>query len=183
MAPKKKGAVYSVVALMLCVAVYLNWSYDREEQPGYDSMDEFETAKMLGEAELVDAEAEAADNTEVSEDYFSEARLSRQQARDEAVSILNKTVETEGISEEASAEASAAIQVMAEAAMKESRIENLIIAKGYKDCVVFVNDEGINVIVSKPENGLQDADIARITEIVMDETGTDASGIKIIETE
>ena len=184
MASKKKGAVYSVVALMLCVAVYLNWSYDREEsQEGYDTMEEFETAKMLGEAELVDAEAKAEDHDENKGDYFSEARLSRQQARDEAVSILNTTVETDGISEEASAEASAAIQVMAEAAMQESRIENLIIAKGYKECVAFVNDEGVNVIVSKTENGLQDADIARITEIVMEETGAAASEIKIIETE
>ena len=99
------------------------------------------------------------------------------------MSILNTTVETDGISEEASAEASAAIQVMAEAAMQESRIENLIIAKGYKECVAFVNDEGVNVIVSKTENGLQDADIARITEIVMEETGAAASEIKIIETE
>ena len=71
MASKKKGAVYSVVALMLCVAVYLNWSYDREEsQEGYDTMEEFETAKMLGEAELVDAEAKAEDHDENKGDYF-----------------------------------------------------------------------------------------------------------------
>ena len=49
--------------------------------------------------------------------------------------------------------------------------------------MAFVNDEGVNVIVSKTENGLQDADIARITEIVMEETGAAASEIKIIETE
>jgi hypothetical protein len=26
---KKRGAIYSIIALMLCVAVYLNWSYSR----------------------------------------------------------------------------------------------------------------------------------------------------------
>ena len=71
---------------------------------------------------------------------------------------------------------------MAQSAVKESRIENLIIAKGYKDCVVFINDNGVNVIISKLADGLQDSDVARITEIVMDEAGVDASKIKIIET-
>ncbi|MBQ9925540.1 MAG: SpoIIIAH-like family protein, partial [Clostridia bacterium] len=84
--------------------------------------------------------------------------------------------------EEAAAQANAEIQVMAQAAMQESRIENRIVAKGYKECVVFVGDGGINVIISKLENGLQDSDVAKITEIVMEETGCEASAIKIIET-
>ena len=41
MSMKKRGAVYSVVALMLCVAVYLNWSYNRQEEEGYQSVAEF----------------------------------------------------------------------------------------------------------------------------------------------
>ena len=194
MTRKKKGAVYSVIALMLCVAVYLNWSYNRQEAEtgGYETMEEFETSKMLGEAALVDGGAAGGIGTDtdadtqtagtVSENYFAEARLSRQQARDEAVSILNTTVENQAADETASQEASAAIQVMAQSAMQESRIENLIIAKGYADCVVFVNETGVNVIVSGPEGGLQDSDVARITEIVMEETGCAASAIKIIET-
>jgi len=186
---KKKGAVYSVVALMLCMAVYLNWSYNRGgTDDGYKSMEDFETSKMLGEAALVDGSAAgeieetSGTETDISEDYFSEARLSRQQARDEAVSILNTTVLNEGAGEEAVQQANAEIQIMAQAAMQESRIENRIVAKGYAECVVFVGDNGINVIVSKLENGLQDSDVAKITEIVMEETGCEASFIKIIET-
>jgi len=183
MALKKKGAVYSVVALMLCVAVYLNWNYNKQEE-GYNSVGDFENSKMLGEASLVDGKTDDVEDqaSQVSGDYFSEARLSRQQARDEAVSILNKTIENEASSDEAASQASAAVQVMAEAAMQESRIENMIIAKGYKDCVVFVNDTGVNVIISKLENGLQDSDIAKITEIVMEESGVSAEKIKIVET-
>ncbi len=185
---KKKGAVYSVVALMLCMAVYLNWSYNRgTADGGYETMEEFETGKMLGEAALVDGNAEGeieqtGSTASLTDDYFAEARLSRQQARDEAVSILNTTVLNEGAGEEAAQQANAEIQVMAQAAMQESRIENRIVAKGYKECVVFVGDSGINVIVSKLEKGLQDSDVAKITEIVMEETGCDASSIKIIET-
>ncbi len=178
MSMKRRGAVYSVVALMLCAAVYLNWSYNRRQEEGFSSVAEFNESKMLGEAALVDS----VGTSQPAGDYFSEARLSRQQARDEAVSILNTTIDNELAGEQAASEASMAIQVMAQAAMQESRIENMIIAKGYEDCVVFVNDGGVNVIVSRQENGLQDSDVARITEIVMDEAGVDASQIKIVET-
>ena len=55
---KKKSAVYSVAALMLCVAVYLNWSYNKTDDGEYSSAAEFENAKMLGEAALVDSSQE-----------------------------------------------------------------------------------------------------------------------------
>ena len=169
---KKKSAVYSVAALMLCVAVYLNWSYNKTDDGEYSSAAEFENAKMLGEAALVDSSQETK---ETSGDYFAEARLSRQQARDEAVSILNETIEK--------SETDSQIQVMAQSAEEEARIESIIIAKGYEDCVVFVNDTGVNVIVAKPEGGLTDSDVAKITEIVTEESGMDPSQVTIIETE
>ena len=109
--------------------------------------------------------------------------MSRQQARDEAVSILNETIEKSETDSQAAAEASAQIQVMAQSAEEEARIESIIIAKGYEDCVVFVNDTGVNVIVAKPEGGLTDSDVAKITEIVTEESGMDPSQVTIIETE
>ncbi len=180
--PRKKGAVYSVVALMLCVAVYLNWSYNKGNE--YNSVSDFESGKILGEAQLVDGSelSQETSGSAVSDDYFSEARLSRQQARDEAVNILNATVDNQNTDKTAAAAASASIQVLAEAAVKESRIENMIKAKGYKDCVVFVNDNGINVIIAKLPEGLQDSDVAKITEIVISETGAEPGKIKILET-
>ena len=193
---KKKGAIYSVIALMLCVAVYLNWSYNRGDDD-FSAASNTDDSKILGQAQLVDGVAQTDEqgktedaqessgfNDGSSEDsYFAEARLSRQKARDEAVSILNVTVENESADEDAKAAATESIQVMAQTAMKESRIENLVIAKGYDECVVFINDNGVNVIVQKPENGLQQEDIARIRDIVISETGVSAEQIKIIETE
>ena len=181
---KKRGAIYSVVALMLCVAVYLNWSYSKTE----DGEPQREAGgKILGESVLVDGTDGAASPdwpvaAAAGDDYFSEARLSRQKARDESVAILNKTVSSESAGEEARAAASADIQVMAENATTESRIENLVMAKGYRDCVVFINKNGVNVIIAKLENGLTDADVAKIRDIVLDEADVAADQIKIIET-
>lgn len=189
---KKRGAIYSVIALMLCVAVYLNVSYSRNNEDdltaGANTTDTGNT--IIGQSILVDSTTpaetvlgiEGAETSATDGDYFSAARLSRQKARDEAVSILNGTIENSNTTDDAKAVANTNIQLMAENAMVESRIENLIIAKGYKDCVVFVNDDSINVIVSKTDEGLSSADVARIKDIVLDETDAVADNVKIIET-
>ena len=181
---KKRGAIYSVVALMLCVAVYLNWYYTKTGEDYGSATDYQADGKVLGESILVDnvkEDTETAGND--GGEYFSQARLSRQQARDEAVSILTKTAESETATQEARTAASTAIKVMADNAVVESRIENLVIAKGYVDCVAFVNENGVNVIVAKTENGLAETDVAKIRDIVLSEAKVTADLIKIIETE
>ena len=80
-------------------------------------------------------------------------------------------------------EANAAIQTMADATVTEAQIENLITAKGYADCVAFLGEDSISVVVSAMENGMTDADAARIGEIVKEQTGLNADQIKIIEAE
>ena len=183
---KKRGAIYSVVALMLCLAVYLNWYYTKTDED-YGGATEYQAdGKVLGESILVNGMEE--DGTEgltaqTGSEYFSQARLSHQQARDEAVNILTKTAESETATEEARTAASTGIQLMAGNAVVESRIENLVIAKGYADCVTFVNDNGVNVIISKTENGLTDADVAKIRDIVISEASVTADAIKIMETQ
>lgn len=190
---KKKSAVYSVVALMLCMAVYLNWSYSKNEQSDYTASAgaDFEDGKVLGEAKLVDdttkeeATLTAKDNpnvVSVSGDYFSEARLARQRARDESVSILSQTVSNTNASEEAKESAVKTMGSLAENAEKEARIESLIVAKGYKQCVAFINEAGANVIVEKTATGLENTDLAKIKEIVVTETALSAEQIKVIET-
>ena len=74
-----------------------------------------------------------------------------------------------------------AIQTIAGYTVSEAQIENLVTAKGYADCVAFISGESVSVVVSAQEGGLTDADVAKITEIVTDETGYEASQVKIIE--
>ena len=163
--------------------VYLNWQYTSGSLGGNDTT---AGGKVLGDSVLVDGQnGTNGGGQEVSgtDDYFSQARLSRQKARDEAINILNSTVENESSTEDAKTAANTEIKAMADSAVIESRIENLVIAKGYKDCVVFINGEGANVIVKTPEGGLQDTDTAKIKDIVMSEAGIAAEQIKIIPTD
>lgn len=182
---KKRGAIYSVVALMLCLAVYLNWYYTKTDEDHGSSAEYQADGKVLGESILVDSLEETGEHglaAQTAGEYFSQARLSRQQARDEAVGILTRTAESETATEEARTAASTGIQLMADNAVVESRIENLVIAKGYRDCVTFVNEDSVSVIVAKTESGLTDADVAKIRDIVISEACVAADAIKIMET-
>ena len=187
----KRNAVVAAIVLFVCVAVYLNWSYQQEGEAA--------SGKNLGQAALVSKNtndpllggaapspapsAETAEPTVTSTGYFASARLNRQQARDSALGMLQDTMSSETAEESAKLDAGAAIETLASSTISEAQIENLVIAKGYADCVAFIGDGGVSVVVSATESGLQDADVARITEIVTNETGVPASQITIIEAE
>lgn len=192
---RKNSAVAAVITLLLVVAVYLNWSYSKNMPE--DSM----TA-----ASATAAEAEAADPSAVSDagrfeenawdmrtgaegsaavtklsEYFSNARLSRQQSKDEALNILQTTLSDENASDDAKTNAEEAIAAMASNSVSESRIESLVIAKGFADCVAIIDGKTVSVVVSTPGEGLIGSDVAKIKDIVIAETQVSADQIRIIE--
>lgn len=181
----KRNAVVATVLLFVCAAVYLNWRYagnvasdgnERAEQKQEDS------TRVLGDAALVGGEIVEAEDSAVSvSSYFDTARLSRQQSRDNALSLLREASEQENVDQAALDEANRAIQTLAGYTMLETQIENLVIAKGYADCVAFMGDNSISVVVSAEADGLQTEDVAKITDIVLSETDYSADQIKILE--
>ena len=189
----KRNAIAAAIVLLVCGAVYVNWNYTQDTA----------AARNLGEAALVgsrqdplaaSADAETAEKAkpeeagaesaaETGSDYFSTARLNRQQARDNALSLLQEAAADEKADQASVDQANVAIQTMASYTMTEAQIENLVTAKGYADCVAFLEDGNVSVVVSALENGMTDADAARIGEIVKEQTGLRADQIKIIEAE
>ncbi len=186
----KRNAVVATVLLFVCAAVYLNWRYAGEaavdqaaEVSAQQQEQNGDSTKVLGDAALVDGQVvsgQEEDATAVS-NYFDTARLSRQQSRDNALSLLREAAEQEGAEHAAVDEANQTIQTLAGYSVLESQIENLVIAKGYADCVAFMGENGISVVVSAAEDGLQTEDVAKITDIVLSETEYTADQIKIME--
>ena len=159
----KRRGVAAAVLLLVCGAVYMNWRYS----------DSVKDNKVLGQSELVNANEETAgDPAPAEDDYFATARLSRKQARDNAIHMLQ---------EAESDEASRTLQVLASYTVAESQIESLVTAKGYADCVVFMGEDSVSVVVAAPETGLNTADVARIKDIVVNETDYTPEQIKIME--
>ena len=194
----KRNAVVVAIVLFVGAAVYLNWSYNSQTGEGGESTDQ--PGKVLGQSELVNGEedgegdavltggntaspqpSQGQEGQESQTGYFSSARLNRQQARDNALALLQEAAADASADQTLIDEANASIQAMADYTMSEAQAENLITAKGYGECVCFLSEDSASVVVSTLENGLTDSDTARIVEIVMETTGLEASQIKIIE--
>lgn len=126
---------------------------------------------------------EAGQTSSSSNSYFATARLNRQQARDSALTLLQEAAAGEDADQTMKDQANDTIQAMADYTVTEAQIENLVVAKGYTDCVAFIGDESVSLAVAAPEGGITEADTARIVDIVTEVAGFTASQIKIIEVE
>ena len=184
----KRNTVVAAIVLFVCVAVYLNWNYQQTGQSA-------DAGKTLGDAALVGGEAkdplvgnssaegtqDGTGGTSTAGTYFANARLNRQQARDSALSMLQESIAGENADQAMKDQANAAIQTMAGYTVTEAQIENLVVAKGYTDCVAFIGQDSVSVVVQVPGGELTDVDTAKITDIVMQSTDFPASQIKIIQ--
>ena len=169
----KRNAVVGTILVFVCAAIFLNGKYaEKVDKP----------TKVLGQSELVSTDSDAAEVSANAEgkDYFASARLTRQQARDSARSLLKEASENESVDELTANEAAKSIQTLASYTLSEAQIENMITAKGYDDCVVFLSEDGVSVVVSAGEDGLQTEDVARITDFGKHESGLGVECIKIM---
>lgn len=186
----KRNAVVAAVALFVCAAVYLNWNYEQQlsagKTLGESAMVDGAADPLLGEAaEVIDTAAGEAAGADVrpGSGYFASARLNRQQARDSALSLLQDAAAGENADQAMKEQANATIQTMADYTVTEAQIENLVVAKGYSDCVAFIGEESLSLAVAAPAEGLTEGDTARIVDVVGQVTDFTASQIKIIEVE
>ena len=184
----KKNAVVASILVFVCAGIYLNWMHTQDQETA-NLTDTLNEEKILGNSTLVmsqtgslaadaakeDLQAASGQTT----DYFAAVRLSRQQSRDSAVSTLQEAM-SYGEDAQASS-ASKELEGLVETALCEAQIESLVIAKGYTDCVAYMNDGGISVAVAAPEEGLQETDVALISDIVMTQADLDLADIRIVE--
>jgi len=196
----KRNMVVLTVLMFVCVAVYLNWSYSRGDKNSdtviYESEETArEMAAVMDDNKNIQAEDAGLFYTgqeqemqvlqEQSEpansEYFAAAKLSREQSRDSAVNLLQETAGSSEASQAVKDDALAGITAMAEYTVCEADMENLLMAKGFKECLVFMRDDSVSVTVSAPKEGLTSAQVAQITDVVMSETGLGAEKIKIVE--
>ena len=181
----KKNLVAAAVLVTVCAGIYVNWLYT-EDKTAASLEDSLDTQKVMNEDTLVlsgDMEAIAAgeDVTSTATDYFAAVRLSRQQARDNAVNLLQEAMAYSGSESSKDVESAMELEDIVQTALSEAQIESLIIAKGYADCVAYMSGEGISVAVSSPEGGLQQADVAVIADIVMTQSDYSLDDIRVVE--
>ncbi|NLA87842.1 MAG: SpoIIIAH-like family protein [Clostridiales bacterium] len=183
----KRNAVIITVLLFVCVAAYLNWSYNKNSD---DSETAAKVSPRVAEGPAanqspVSAAPEAGlyyqEEATVNKEYFDMARLNRQQARDAAAATLTTVSTTEGASQEVIDAALQEISEIASLSIKEAQPEDLIRAKGFADCVVYISDVDVNITVPAPQEGLAASSVAKITDIVTTQTDFKATALKINE--
>lgn len=182
----KKNLVAAAVLVTVCAGIYVNWLYASESST-VSLTQTLDADKVMSEDALVlseDMEAVSAgeDPLTTAADYFAAVRLSRQEARDNALNLLQEAMAySEADTGTKDVESAMELEDIVQTALSEAQIESLIIAKGYADCVAYMTPEGISVAVASPEGGLQQADVAVIADIVIQQSDYGLDTIRVVE--
>ena len=170
---KRRQLILGTLVVALGAAVFVNWYYTNNGKEGLiKNNDETEYVQNLGEAQYVNAEANKSD-------YFAEARLNRDKARDEALDKLNKSLKTAVSGSEEAKAITASVNELSKQIKLESDLETLIKARISADCVAIINGESVQIIVEKGK--LNDSAALQITDTVSSNTDIDTDNIKISE--
>ncbi len=169
----KTQIALAVMVVALAAAVGLNMKYSADQEKGTDT-----SSKYLGQAEYVNAEVNSEKDDKAEEkDYFVKLRNDRQKAREEALDIIEETLDRTDLKTEEKKNAVDKAAALAAAAEQEAAIETVLKAKGFSSVVAVIGEKDINIIIE----GTSDAKkIAQIQDAVLSKTSFTSADIKII---
>lgn len=196
-----RKATAITLAAALVVAVYLNWQYARtgvtleedavnvaatvetEEAVSAPIMDGLMTEaeavssanKNYGEAQLVSV----ANNS--GSKFFEEARLKRTKAHDEVMDAVQKALKSASLSADEKKSYTQQLTGSLEDLNAENEIETLVRAKGFADCLCFLQSGRADLTVMTSGNALTAAQVAQIRDIVLSKSNVTAQNITIVE--
>ena len=165
----KRNVVVAAIVLFVCVAVYLNWEYTKMDTNIDTAV--AETGKNYGDAQFVSSEEEDA--------YFAEAKLSRTKSRDEAAEALSEMLADAELEAEQKAELAMNTAELAQSIEIEGKMENLIQAKGFDECMVYYDTDRVDIVVKT--DGLTDDEVMQMRDIAIRETSVPVENISIVE--
>ena len=172
----KKHIILSALVLALSLAVYLNWEYVKTNGDFVNS-DLLATGGEVTDPQTGENGAEPT--AAYGEAYFAEAKLSRTKSRDEAMDALKYMLEDANLSSDKMAELTMEATDLAKTIETEGKIENLIKAKGFQECMVYLDEDKIDVIVRCDE--MTDSEAAQIKDVILGEVEMEDKNISIIE--
>lgn len=154
MSKKKKIIVLASMVALLVLTGCLNYFLNRPE-----------------------TERAGAENTVTYSDYFAMSRSDRATSRSETVMYYEAIIASEASSAEAKTKAENELAALVSCMETEQRLETLIKALGFSDCLVTVGAENVNVILKS--DALSDQEVAQVLDIVLTETDKTAFNVRI----
>lgn len=201
--PNTRRATAITLAAALAIAVYLNWQYARtgaglqadesavlvSAEPAQESdaesaiLDALQTEaealsgvnKNYGEAQLVSVANDSGTK------FFEQARLNREKAHDEAMDAIQKALKSSDLSAAEKKEYTAKLTENLEDLHAENEIETLVRAKGFADCLCFLQSGRADLTVMTSGEALTAAQVAQIRDIVLNKSSVTAQDITVVE--
>lgn len=197
-----RRATAITLAAALVVAVYLNWQYARTDvslqedavtvsaaaETQAEPAAEVVTDGLMTEAEAVSSVGKnygEAQLVSVANDsgakFFEEARLKRQKAHDAALDTIQKTLKSSSLSAEEKKTYAQELTGNLEDLHAENEIETLVKAKGFADCLCFLQSGRADLTVMTAGDALTAAQVAQIRDIVLSKSSVTAQNITVVE--
>ena len=197
-----RRATAITLAAALVVAVYLNWQYARTgvslqedavtvsaaAETQAEPAAEVVTDGLMTEAEAVSSAGKnygEAQLVSVANDsgakFFEEARLKRQKAHDAALDTIQKTLKSSSLSAEEKKTYAQELTGNLEDLHAENEIETLVKAKGFADCLCFLQSGRADLTVMTAGDALTAAQVAQIRDIVLSKSSVTAQNITVGE--
>ena len=197
-----RRATAITLAAALVVAVYLNWQYARTDvslqedavtvsaaaETQSEPAAEVVTDGLMTEAEAVSSAGKnygEAQLVSVANDsgakFFEEARLKRQKAHDAALDTIQKTLKSSSLSAEEKKTYAQELTGNLEDLHAENEIETLVKAKGFADCLCFLQSGRADLTVMTAGDALTAAQVAQIRDIVLSKSSVTAQNITVVE--
>lgn len=190
----KRQIILAALVVALGTAIFLNWKFSGANG-GTNVEGVFNNSSALGTSTYVSTSgagstastssstaSSAGSTASASGSLFSQQRLTRTKTRAEAEQALQITLNSTTATAAEKQSAQTQIDNIASNITNEGYVESLIVSKGFKDCVCFINNGTVSVVVApKGNQPLSSSDSAQIADIVMQQTKVSADNIHIIQ--
>ncbi|EPR13214.1 SpoIIIAH-like family protein [Ruminiclostridium papyrosolvens] len=172
---KRKQIIVLSLVLMLLVAGYLQYNYNKSSQYSEDDSAQIGDAVYVDNQDASDKgnidtaaagdEEKTATASKEANNFFAQAKMDRDVTRDKDIETMKGVYEDDMASKDAKSKAYEKMMKIVETSQKEANIETLIKEKGFNDVVALFSDDGsVDVVVKAP--AISKADWAKIADIV-----------------
>lgn len=174
---KKKNVILGSLLALLIAASFINYNTGLENSSSVSENDNPLNAKLvssLTEEEIISGEKA------VNESFFIDYRIQRDSSRAENIQTLREITVSSSSTKENISDANEVMIELVQRCEDEMQLENMILSKGYDDCVVFLHDDHVNVLVKA--KSISPAQAVVIQDIVAKQCDIPLSSIYIAST-
>ena len=149
---------------------------DKEEVKVVDSKENQVEEKVTEASKQIEKQLTSEKNMKKAT-YIVDMKMTREKQRNQLTEQLNEIINNPSTADEAKVEASNMKVSIVKNSDTELQIENLLLAKGYDEAIVFIDGDKANVVVNMEE--IKQNDATKIFDIVSNQSGISRENIKL----